>query len=190
MAKSEKTTATRTKKATTAAPVAAEPAVEKEEAVREAKKKKTFKSDDGIKCTSITTGGLFMVGAKTGILYQWLDAGDSIEVEYADLVAEVRSRGMYVFRPRFVVDDEDFIAEYPDLDTLYASLYSKQDLAKILQLPPAQMKEIILHMPDGAKQAVKGMAADAIDRGVLDSIARIRALDEIFGTQMLLKIDK
>lgn len=194
MAARKTTTASRSKVAVepVEAPVVEAAVVEeetvKEEVVKEEVKKKSFKPNDGIPCTSITSGGLFMVGKKTGTLYSWVDSGDVAYVEYADLVAEVRSRGMYAFRPRFVVDDQDFINEFPELDTLYVKLYSKRDLEQILSLSPTQMRSVIDGLPDGAKDAVKTMAVTAIERGELDSINRIKVIDEIFGTNMLLKM--
>lgn len=161
--------------------------VEKEVEKEEVKKKK-FKADDGVKCVSITSGELYMVGKKSEILYSWVDAGDVVYVEYEDLVAEVRTKGMYAFRPRFVVDDADFISEYPELDTLYVSLYSKRDLKKILTLDSKKMREVISELPDGAKDSIKSIAISAIERGELDSINRIKVIDEIFGTSMLLKM--
>lgn len=158
------------------------------ESKKEAKKKE-FKNSDGIKCTSITAGGLYMVGIKTDILYSWVDAGDTVEVEYQDLLAEVRTHGNYVFRPRFVIDDDDFIAEHPELDTLYASLYSKRDLRQILELPPEQIRKVVSGLPMGVKEALKGFAADAIDRHQFDSMNRIKVLDEVLGTQLLLKLN-
>lgn len=156
---------------------------------KEEVRKKEFKNTDGIKCTSITSGGLYMVGLKTDLMYSWLDSGDVIEVEYQDLLAEVRMHGMYAFRPRFIVDDEDFVAQHPELDTLYASLYSKRDLKQILQLPPEQLRQVVSGLPEGAKDALKAIASDAIARGEFDSMNRIKILDEIFGTQLLLKLN-
>lgn len=160
--------------------------VTKEEVVK--KEAKKFKATDEIKCVSITPGMLVMEGKKSERLYSWVDSGDAVYVEYADLVAEIRTRSNYVFRPRFVVDDEDFINEFPDLNTLYASLYSKKDLKKILTLEPAKMRSVIGQLPDGAKESIKSLAVSAIERGELDSINRIKVIDEIFDTSMLLKM--
>lgn len=170
--------------------VVEESAVEQEAApvAIEEKKKKKFESNDGVKCVSITSGTLIMVGQKTGIVYRWVSEGDAVYVEYADLVAEVRTKGNYAFRPRFVVDDNDFIAEFPELDTLYASLYSKNDLKQILKLDANKMKSVITQLPEGAKESIKSLAITAIERGELDSINRIKVIDEIFGTDMLLKM--
>ena len=192
MAARKTTTAAKTKAVVEPEMLVEEAAVVEEVAdkkvIKEEVKKKSFKSSDGVRCMSITSGGLFMVGLKSGNLYSWLDSGDVVYVEYADLAAEVRTRGMYAFRPRFVVDDQDFIDEFPELDTLYASLYSKRDLKQILTLEPGQMRYVINGLPDGAKDAIKSMAVTMIERGELDSINRIKVIDEIFGTSMLLKM--
>ncbi len=188
MAARKTTSTARTRAKATQDPVMESIMEEPKSVVKEEAKKKEFKSNDRIKCTSITSGGLFMSGKKTGTLYSWVDAGDVAYIEYADLAAEVRTKGMYAFRPRFVVDDEDFIAQFPELDTLYASLYSKKDLNKILSLEPKKMASVIKGLPDGAKESIKSMAVSAIERGELDSINRIKVIDEIFGTNMLLKM--
>ena len=60
------------------------------------KEKKKFQQSDLIMCRSVTTGGLFLEGSKTKQLYQWNDYGDESEVEYRDLVAEVRLKSNFV----------------------------------------------------------------------------------------------
>ena len=50
------------------------------------------------------------------------------------------------------------------------------------------MKTEISKLPVGAKESIKGIAATMIDSHVLDSVQRIKALDEIFGTNMLLTL--
>ena len=102
-------------------------------------KKKHFEPTDGILCRSITQGGLFMDGEKTQIPYKWSDYGDEIEVEYRDLVAAVRRKSPFVFHPYFIVDDDDFIAEFPQLATFYEQSYSMRDLLNILSLPNHEM---------------------------------------------------
>lgn len=83
------------------------------------KEKKKFQQTDLIMCKSVVVGGLFLEGSKTKQIYQWNDYGDESEVEYRDLVAEVRSRSAYVFNPWFIVEDEDFIEEFPQLKQFY-----------------------------------------------------------------------
>lgn len=147
-------------------------------------KKTEFKKDDGIECRSITNGWLGMEGKKSQILYQWLNYGDVIEVEYEDLVAAVRSSSSMVFAPYFVIENEDFLAMYPQVQKAYESHYTKDDLNDIFTLSPSNIKRAIADLPDSITETVKSMAVEKIRTGELDSIARIKALDEVFGVDL------
>ena len=48
--------------------------------------------------------------------------------------------------------------------------------------------ETIKKLPKGAKEALKGIASTMIESHTLDSVHRIKALDEIFDTKMLLTL--
>lgn len=157
-----------------------------EKAVVEKKspQKRTFKDSDGIVCRSIVQGGLFMEGAKTHMLYEWVDYGDKTQVEYADLASAVRVKSSFVFSPRFIIEDEDFIEQFPQLKKFYTENYTVQDLQMIIQLPLEKMMEEISALPKSAVDSLKVIAASAITDGVLDSVKKIQALDEFLGTNL------
>lgn len=192
---------TRTKKTT--APKAVAPVEETVEVVTEAveeqkpvevkvAKKKEFEDTDPILCTSITCGELRMEGIKSGLQYVWLDRGDTVEVEYQDLVAAMRVAKMQIMSPCFIVEDEDFVARYPKLKEIYGTIYSVGDLRKIIiDLDSQSMKMTIKSLPEGAKNSVKNIAATMVQNGQFDdlSIAKIKVLDELFGTNLLLLSD-
>lgn len=148
------------------------------------KEKKKFQQTDLIMCKSVVVGGLFLEGSKTKQIYQWNDYGDESEVEYRDLVAEVRSRSAYVFNPWFIVEDEDFIEEFPQLKQFYTQYLSVRDLKEILELPVSQMAKKISELPSGAKESLKTIAASMVSSGAIDSVAKIKKLDELFETDM------
>lgn len=150
------------------------------------KKKKVFVSTDGILCRSVTPGALFVDGPKSGMLYTFSNYGDETEIEYRDLKAMVMTQSVRLFSPNFVVEDEDFIAEVPQLAKFYEKQFTIKDLRKILFLPIDEMLDAIKNLPANAKDNLKSLAATAIDNGSLDSIRKIKALDEIFGTQFIL----
>ena len=177
--------ATTTRKRTTTT----EKTVEKPEtkpATKVVKEKKKFSDSDGIVCRSITQGGLFMEGAKTHMLYEWVEYGDETEVEYADLAAAVRIKSSYLFGPMFIVEDEDFIEEFSQLKKFYTENYTVNDLEKILSYPLNKMLEEISALPKSAVESLKVLAASSINDGTLDSVKKIKALDEVFGTNLSL----
>lgn len=189
MATAMKTKNTKVESAAKAEPVkteSVESTAEKVTVEKEVKKQpKTFEPSDGIPCKSITQGGLYMPGLKSNILYTWIDAGDVVEVEYQDLMAAIRSHNGYIMRPLFVIEDEDVIANYPQIKKLYESLYSIDELEDvILDLSPESMKATILSLPEGAQTSICHLASKLVSNGRLDSVKKIKALDEIFDTDM------
>lgn len=195
MAKSSKTTTkTATKRTTTKSKpvveqstkdieIVEEPVVEIVEKPTKAEKKKDFKSTDGVVCRSVTPGSLFVDGPKSGMLYTFAAYGDEAEIEYRDLKGLIMMRSPNVFTPRFIVEDADFIAETPQLDAFYSKQFSTKDLRKILELSVEEMVTEIKKLPSGAQDNMKTLAATAIGEGNLDSIKKIKALDELWGTQ-------
>lgn len=173
--------------ATAAVETVTEPATTKpsEKAAETKKEKKTYALTDGIPCKSITNGGLYMPGLKSNILYTWVDAGDVIEVEYQDLQAAIRSNNSYVMNPLFVIEDEELVAQFPQLKKLYETLYSVGELEDVItELSPGDMKATILSLPKGAQDSIKHLASKMVSDGRLDSVRKIKVLDEIFDTEM------
>lgn len=157
---------------------------DEDEVVVPEKKVKKFDPSDGILCRSVIQGGLYMEGQKTNMTYSWMDYGDTSEVEYRDLVAEVRSKSRFVFNPWFIIEDEDFLAEFPNVKDFYEKSYTMKDLRKILEMPVNQMVEEIEKLPKGAKESLKSIAAKQVSTGMLDSVSKIKALDKIYGTDL------
>lgn len=148
------------------------------------KAKKKFEPSEEIICRSVIPGKLFLDGAKTGRDYRWDDYGDETGVEYADLVSLVRSKSGYIFNPFFVIDDEDFIAEFSDLQKFYAANYSIKELSDVLALPISDMVSTIKTLPKSAIDTLKSIAANQVSTGQIDSVRKIKALDQIFGTDL------
>lgn len=152
---------------------------------------KKHEAGDRIPCRSITPGGLYMEGLKSHILYEWTDVNDVTEVEYRDLTAAIMSsKNDYVTKPYFIIEDETVIAEFPKINKVYESMYSFKDLKDVLlNLSPKEMKATINMFPAGAKESIKHIASQMISAGTLDSIQKIKILDEIFGTKYIVMIE-
>lgn len=178
----------------TAKPVVEKSVVEETTVAKDVDVKKTsivekrkFKAEDGIPCVSITTGELIVTGPKTGIAYDWLGRGDTVEVEYQDLVACIRMNKACIKKPHFIVEDEDFLAEYPQVKEIYGTMYSYGDLRKVLtDLDVMSMKLTIESLPEGARDSIRNIASSMIQRGQLDSVNKIKMLDEIYDTNFML----
>ena len=148
--------------------------------------KKVFDPSDGILCRSVTQGVLYVDGLRTGMKYYFAEYDGEAEIEYRDLVALVRARDKSVYNPRFIIMDEDFINEYPTLKKFYNEHYNVTNLKGILEMPEYQMREEISKLPSGALKSLKSIAVQEISDGSIDSIKKIKALDDIFGTELSL----
>lgn len=148
--------------------------------------KREFDPSDGILCRSVTYGKLFVNGTKTGMSYIFSDYDDEAEIEYRDLVALIRAKDKAIYKPRIIVMDEDFIDEYSALKKFYNEHFAVKNLKEILDMPEYDMKEAISKLPKGAVDTLKSMAVDQITTGEIDSIKKIKALDEAFGTNLSL----
>jgi DNA-binding protein YbaB len=143
--------------------------------------KKSFTDSDYILCRSVYSGGL-NVTSQSGNLYRFKGYGSECEINYRDLVTMIRRGSSHVFMPRFIILDEDFLAEFPTVQKVYGEMYTKDDLLEILDLPVSSMKAAVAKLPEATKNSLGKLVATQIANGRLDSIAKIRALTEIFNS--------
>jgi len=153
-----------------------------------AKTPRKFAPEDMIACRSVTFGELLMPGAKTKVLYSWANYGDTTEVEYQDLQALRSTRSSYLFKPRFIIEDEELLEQWAkDFGEMYKNIISV-DAEEIFKLPISHFKSKLKKAPRGVQQAVKNIAGEKILNGSLDSLTKIKAIDEILGTDLKLYI--
>lgn len=144
-----------------------------------------FSPDDMIPCRSVTYGELLLEGFKTKALYTWANEGDVTYVEYQDLQALQSRKSRFLTDPLFIIEDEDLVSNW---SSTLKSIYDKveeENLEELLKLPVAKLKNKLKASPDGVKNSVKSMAAAKILAGEFDSLNRIKAIDEVLGTQLI-----
>lgn len=166
--------------------VVKETIVESKQVIEE--EKKAFTDSDYILCRSVWSGGLNVV-SQSGNLYEFKDYGAECEINYRDLVTMIRRGSSHVFLPRFVILDEDFLVDFPTIQRVYGEMYTKDDLVEILDLPVSRMKIEIEKLPDATKNSMRNLIATQIANGRLDSLAKVRALTDIFNSDFNLLSD-
>lgn len=150
------------------------------------KSERKYEQDEQIMCRSITYGELLVVGPKTKLLYSWANYGDTTPVAYQDLQALRSIRSSHLLKPRFIVEDEELVSQWgKDFKDLYSKIVNL-DVEEILNLPLGKFKAALKNAPSGVQQAVKNIAGEQIIDGKLDSLAKIKAIDEILGTDLKL----
>ena len=150
--------------------------------------KKVFTDSDYILCRSVCSGGLNVL-SQSGNLYEFKDYGAECEINYRDLVTLIRRGSDHVFLPRFIILDEDFLKDFPTVQKVYGEMYTMNDLVEILELPVTRMRVEIEKLPKATKDSMRNLVATQIANGKLDSIAKVRALTEIFNSDFNLLSD-
>lgn len=152
------------------------------------KSSRKYAPDDLITCRSITYGELLLTGKKSKLLYDWANYGDTTEVEYQDLQALKSTRSSYLYKPRIVIEDEELVEQWgKDFSDMYKNIVDV-DVEDMFKLPINQFKSKLKKAPKGVQQAVKNIAGEKILNGSLDSLAKVKAIDEILGTDLKLYI--
>lgn len=147
-----------------------------------------YAPDELITCRSITYGELLLTGTKSKLLYSWANYGDTTEVEYQDLQALKSTRSSYLFKPRIVIEDEELAEQWgKDFGDMYKNIVDI-DVDDLFKLSASQFKSKLKKAPKGVQQAVKNIAGEKILNGSLDSLAKIKAIDEVLGTDLKLYI--
>jgi len=164
--------------------VVTEEVTTKSEPKQVTKAPRKFAPDDRIVCRSVTFGELLLTGVKSKLLYTWANYGDTTEVEFQDLQAMKSMRSSYLYRPRFIIEDEELVEQWgKDFGDMYKNI-EDTDVENLFKLPIGQFKAKLKKAPKGVQQAVKNIAGEKILNGSLDSIAKIKAIDECLGTDL------
>lgn len=168
-----------------------EPMVEEIEEVKPqpktTSKPKTRKFDptETIPCRSVCYGELILEGYKSKMLYTWANAGDYADVEYQDLQALQSRKSAFLTKPLFIIEDEELVEQWGSmLKPIYEKI-EEADMEELIKLSPTQLKKKLKGLPEGLKESVKTMAAAKIVSGELDSLNRIKAIDEVLGTELM-----
>lgn len=158
--------------------------IAEEKAVKKPQVKK-FEPTESIPCRSVTYGELVLLGYKSKLLYTWANTGDVAYVEYQDLQALQSRKSKFLIEPYFVIEDEDLVAQWSGMLKPIYDKITEEDLEEILNLPVSKLKNKLKASPEGIKKSIKSMAAAKIASGEFDSITKIKAIDEVLGTELL-----
>jgi hypothetical protein len=155
------------------------------------KKPVTYAPDHFVTCRSVTAGELIMVGRKSGTIYLWAGMDDTCEVEHQDLVSEKANRSNFLYKPRFIIEDSEYLKQpkWGDIEELYeehkAEIY---DISEIIDLPVADFRYKMNHLPVGLRSAVRDLVADGLANGTFDSIQKVKIVDEVCGSDLMVEL--
>lgn len=156
----------------------------------ETKQKKEYSDKDLILCESITRGYLSCKGKKTGEIYRFTNHGDTCEIEAQDLNGLKASKSAYLYKPLFIIKDEEFLEQpkWKDIKELYQKTVVN-DINDLIDLPNSQFEAALSNLPEGYRDILRDEVATRIHNGTFDSLTKIKIIDKICGTDLKLLIE-
>lgn len=184
--KTKKETKVEPKEAKTATKKATVPKVAEEKVVKEKVEtvekveKKTRVSvprdlDEVIYVKSIAHGKLNFINSQ-GLLTQWGQYGDVMDLTYRDLM-HMASSSRRFFEEPWVIMDEDVLRDLR-MEKYYQHIIDYDNIDSIFTYSPEKLKDTLDKMTDGTKRLIADRASHALNTGTLDSMAVIRVLEE------------
>lgn len=151
-------------------------------------KNRKFDPTETFPCRSVCYGELILEGYKTKMIYTWANAGDYADVEFQDLQALQSRKSRFLTDPLFIIEDDELVEYWGSmLKPLYEKI-ENDNIEELLNLSPSELQNKLKTLPSGMKDSVKSMTAAKIMNGELDSINRIKVIDEVLGTDFITMI--
>ena len=178
------------KKSTATKTTASDNSEAKVSAVRPKKAEiRDFDPNTRVEVKSNFYGTLFYQSSVTGTVVEWSNYGDVNIMTLAEL------KNMRNSQRRFFVDnwvtiigeDAQEILEWLQIDKYYGEYSDIGDIDEVFDWTPAKIKSEVSKMPSGLKNSIALKAYDMIEGGELDSINKIRAIEEATGCDLMEK---
>lgn len=165
------------------------------------KKKIKFSDDTLISVKSNVFGTLIYINHKTGDEIRWDNFGETQTLSVGDLRA-MKAKQLAFYKENWIVFEgiEDSDEEYEDIDVqdiydvLQVSQYYRDylcpnDLNEVFNWTTTEMRNKIPRMTKSVREAIAIRANELITQGILDSISKIKTLEEILNCKLASDID-
>ena len=160
--------------------------------------KKKLKLDDDvlILVKSNVFGKLIYINHKTGDETQWENYGDVQSISVGDLRA-MKAKQLDFFKENWIliVGVEDTSEEFDEVETkeiydalqvyqYYKNTLCPDDINQVFNWSISDIKNKVPNMTNSVKSSIIIRANELIKSGVLDSIGKVKALEEILGCDL------
>ena len=168
--------------------------VEQKSISKPKKQKLVLKDDDELLVKSNVFGGLLYINHKTGDETNWVDQGDIQPMSARDL-KDMKAKQLSFFKENWIsiIDSDDVDFDEYTINDIYDALqvgrYYKDtvipnDLDEIFTWSIDEMKTKIKLMPVTIRETIIIRANDKIKDGTLDSISKVKAIEEVLGCEL------
>ena len=149
---------------------------------------KEYKAYDLVPCQSLVSGKMYYHSPKSNTTYTWDDNGVIVDITYEDLLVMKQSHSGIMYRPCMMIMDKELIAHprWSDVKRIYDNydVLSLSDAEKVINLDPNSLKKALERLTPAMRAVICDTAATMIEQHNLDSITKIKIIDEVCGTEL------
>ena len=143
-----------------------------------------FELTDSVLIRNGFHGPLTIKLPKSGYTIKLQEFGDEDYVEIADLRTLRNSNPKFFKKNWILLEDPDVIA-YLHVNEYYKNVLTTEEIEGLFDLPEKEMVQELKKLSDGQKSTAMYAAMEKIEAGTLDSIGKIKALEDIFGCKLM-----
>lgn len=149
---------------------------------------KEYDAYDLIPCQSLVNGTMYYLSPKSNTMYTWDNNGSIVDMTYEDLLVMKQSHSELMYRPCLMIMDEELLSQprWANVKSIYDNydVLSLGDATKIISLDSLSLKKALDKLTPSMRVVICNTAATMIENGTLDSIAKIKVIDEVCGTEL------
>jgi hypothetical protein len=146
-------------------------------------KKPSLDKNELIPVMNITNGSLIYQSKKTGLEVKFEQYGDIEYLEVGELLTMRSGQRRFLDEPWILIMDNE-VVEYLGLEKLYKKLENPQNIDRIFAFDNEQFKAVVENAPRGYAQLIVSRAKAKLKDGSLDSVAKIKVLEERFKVEL------
>lgn len=169
-----------------------------EEVLANKRAKKKLKLDDNVSIyvASNVFGELIYINHKTGDKYSWENMGDVQSLYVSDIRAMKSNQRKFLEENWIVITgiadhsddydgvDVDDIYEALQISNYYKDFICPSNLNDVFNWKPDEIRNKVSKMPVSTKETIAIRANELIRAGIIDSISKIKVLEEVIGCEL------
>lgn len=146
-------------------------------------KKPSLDKNELIPVMNITNGSLVYQSRKTGLEVKFERYGDIEYLEVGELLTMRSGQRRFLDEPWILIMDNE-VVNYLGLDKLYNKLENPQNIDNIFKFDNEAFEQIVTSSPRGYAQLIISRARAKIKDGTLDSVSKIKLLEDRFKVEL------
>lgn len=151
-------------------------------------KRKEIDRNELIACRSSVNGRLIYISPRSKEKFVWDDFGATEYLEMGELMTMKSAHPKFLKDVQLIIDDEE-AAEYLGMTKIYEDMVQLDELDDFFDKKADEIAELLPKLPEGLRKAVGSRARKLVEEGELDSLSKIKLIEQELGVDLQLFIN-